>query len=80
MLSPNPQQCPICTGAINRENSTVVHLLDRTVEAMLCEYCKIAWLVETYEDGEVFSLEFHERTEPACFEKFVEELEDARAA
>ena len=80
MMTTALQECPRCGGAINRENFAVVEHSDRIDRFMACEFCCVGWEWSEYPDGEVQPLDFHERTEPRAFGKFLQRLEDARAA
>ncbi|HUU84753.1 MAG TPA: hypothetical protein VM243_14730 [Phycisphaerae bacterium] len=80
MIAASPHYCPVCEELLNRENCTIAHLIDRDRLTLLCEHCGIGWEIETYIDGELFALDFRQRTEPDSFRRFVARLEDSRAA
>lgn len=80
MIAGTIQQCPRCEGAINRENHAVVEHEDRVDHFMVCDFCCVGWEWSQYEGGEIQPLDFQEKTEPRAFGKFLQRLEDARAA
>ena len=80
MLSDRTYECPRCGGAIDLENFSEVRLDDRIDRFLRCEHCDVGWESSQYANGDLYVLDYHERTEPVNFGKFVQRLEDARAA
>ena len=80
MLTCDIHFCPCCEGAIHPENYAVVRFEDRVDTYMYCEFCHWGLERTAYEDGDVFQLDFRQRTEPVNFDRFLERLEEARVA
>jgi len=74
------QQCPRCSGAIPREHATKVVFEDCVDTFLFCDFCGYGLEMTVFPDGTILPLEFFERTEPRCFGKFLQRLEDARVA
>ena len=80
MLRVELYECHRCGGLIPRENCAVVRHADHVDRYFYCDFCRIGWEVAEYPDGDVLALDFHERTEPLNFQRFLDRLRDARAA
>ena len=86
MLDETLHDCPRCDSPVPREHyaRTRVRARDlcssRTDEFLWCEFCGYGIEVSRYPDGEVFAVDFQERTEPVNFGKFLQRLELARVA
>ena len=80
MLVAELQQCPRCRGTVDVEHFAVALFEDRRDEFLFCEFCAYGIERSVYDSGEVCTLTFRERSEPRAFGKFLQRLEDARAA
>ena len=80
MLRRDLQTCPHCDGTIPREDFVTAQFPGREDTFIYCEFCGIGQEISVYDDGQVLPLDYHERTEPVAFGKFLQRLEDARVA
>jgi hypothetical protein len=80
MMRSETHSCPICGGAVNVEHYAVTRQPDREDRFLYCEFCERGFECSLYPDGDVLALDFVRRTEPVNFGKFLQRLEDARAA
>jgi len=80
MLTINFQECPKCGGGIDRRNYTEVRGVDRVTKMLYCEFCDVGYEAEFYDDGYVFALHYSARIEPVNLGRFLQRMEDARAA
>ncbi len=79
------QMCPNCDGAINVEDNVEVRIvvdgaLDRTDRFVVCDFCGIGKEKSIYPNGHSLMLDFHRKTEPTQYGKFLGRLEAARVA
>lgn len=74
------QQCPHCNGAIPREEFVTAELDDREIVFQHCTFCQIVTETEKYDDGQVFALDYHQRTEPKSYSNCLIRMDEARAA
>jgi hypothetical protein len=72
--------CPNCGGAIPREHSAEIRTHWYTETLIYCEFCERGWEFSASRDGEFLSLDYHARTEPVNFGRFLERLDRARVA
>lgn len=80
MLKTEIHECPRCSGAISRESYAEKRVDDRTDKYLRCEFCGYGVEVSQYDSGEVYAVDFQERTEPVNYGKFLQRLESARVA
>ena len=86
MLSAVHHQCPNCHGFVDVENFVQARVVNpsthevRTDEFLYCEFCERGYERSVYADGSVYPLEYIHKTEPVNFGKFLQRMEDARAA
>jgi endogenous inhibitor of DNA gyrase (YacG/DUF329 family) len=80
MLTHELHECPRCESPVPREDYARVRIDDRTDEFMHCPFCGYGLEVSRYSDGAIYVLDYQERTEPVNFGRFLQRLEDARAA
>ena len=80
MLLTPIHECPQCGSALPREDCPVVKVPGRETHYFNCEFCGFGIELDLYPDGEIFYLDFYERTEPKNYGKFLQRLKDARAA
>ena len=80
MLAHDLHECPRCESPVARD-CYARKPCDGCVEEFLhCDFCGYGLEVARYPDGAVYVLDYQERTEPVNFGRFLQRLENARAA
>ena len=79
-LTMNVHECPKCGGSIERKNFAERRFVDRVDKFLRCEFCGYGIECSQYHSGELYALDFQERTEPVSYGKFLQRLESARVA
>ncbi|MCO6436519.1 MAG: hypothetical protein J5J06_05480 [Phycisphaerae bacterium] len=84
MITRAIQQCPRCSGALDREHVAAENVVNGEITYLYCDFCGVGWETwwELGADGRLHErlTATYDRTRPEPLAKFLKNLESARAA